>query len=611
MKKLRTLDRNNFTPVEVDATAGSFLLEQTGRLCAPGQDIREFTVNGIQAIQRAQDKIAAGEYSYMSADRDWLVKVAESPYHPNKVAYMDNGESMDEETLKESFKVFKRNLGRTQKNFGIGGKAAGLANSPFGIEYLCWRNYKGVRGLLFVADEEVGFIVEDLDLSVSPPDWFEGTGTVVVPLGHSADENTVATSPFEEKSGWSTGGNSRLRYLNEKLWTVPANIEVRARNFQEKSIIVDRPVRGYMYFLNLESVKQHSGILSFPKYGVEVEWYIVSEGGKDKNKGRGIAEGGQDSKGRVAVVYEDEVYQIRKSSDGHMHTRFGIWAAQSRVHMYVRPVDTRYAPDPARRTIIDDETMDAIGAEFKAQLPAEIKALLKANSTPPKVADDYPEQLRRWHAFHGDAYHKCKLGIRSLTEGDEPLEPAGDPRGPNDPDPNPDPGNSGIMRKHKDPERGGEKDGSKGVARGIGKLPHIEVQWSDTPVAHDDENLFAAFDLEHKTLTVYNGWTELEKWTAAYERNVDVSLKTDGEKRQAVTESFKVHLVEVLKDVLLSRMEALKRGHLDDEQFKSATNEYALTTVASQRIAPLQVVQRKISGKWGKKDEAAIAAAGE
>jgi hypothetical protein len=125
---------------ELQVANPSFLLSKLGAECTDTQQIRELTMNGIQAIH-ALGPSTGGRVVW---DLDWR-RFDASAGRVRKLCVIDTGVGMGPEELLRYINhlaASSHRQGRTE-NFGIGAKIAAGTRNSHGLEYRTWKDGRG------------------------------------------------------------------------------------------------------------------------------------------------------------------------------------------------------------------------------------------------------------------------------------------------------------------------------------------------------------------------------------------------------------------------------------------------------------------------------------
>lgn len=399
-----------------------FLLDRLGKDCSPLQFLRELTQNAIEACQASPE--GAGEIVW---DVDWNQHILTDTY---KLSIVDTGVGMTGLEMIEYINKLSSSA-RTQShegNFGVGAKIAAATRNHAGLIYLSWRNGRGamihlwrdprsgVYGLRQFQrpDGTFDYWAEVAD-DIRPPQIHDH-GTMVILLGNSDDENTMAGPPeAPSPSRWVS------YYLNTRYYRFVENISVKAREGWEyprsnKDTNILRTLTGQESYL-----QQHSECLGRVDLtgGVAHWWILRDESALSQNSGI-IA-----SSGHMAALYQNELYEMVTGRGGTARLQsFGVIFGHNRVVIYVEPnVDAGQiltANTARTHLLLDGNPLPWVewASEFRARMPEEIKRLMEDVTAGTESSDHRQairERLRQIRdLFRLSRFRPAKTGAKTI-----------------------------------------------------------------------------------------------------------------------------------------------------------------------------------------------------
>lgn len=249
------------------------------RECPPTQFVREYTKNGIEAIdayRRLVDPAYCGKVLWTVAPETLGLPVP-------KLCVIDTGIGMTADELPAYVNDLTAS-GKTRSlhaNYGVGAKVSAARYNPAGVLYFSWRDGIGsyvelgrdrhgtwgmrqhrrpdgsVEAVLPVPDELKPSELDGID-----------HGTMVVFLGEHAEHDTTRPpAGHEHRDRWIA------KYLNRRFYRIPAWVVIRAREERANGGTSMRQVRGQAHFLDEHT--QDQGVVEIP--GALVHWRVLNE----------------------------------------------------------------------------------------------------------------------------------------------------------------------------------------------------------------------------------------------------------------------------------------------------------------------------------------------
>ena len=420
--------QNQTSQMRVDNT--TFMSERLAQDCAPYQYIRELTQNSFDALRRKRELGWVGEGT-VAWDVDWNL-VQSSGYY--KLQITDNGTGMGPNEIERYINRLSSSTGTQsmEQNFGIGAKITAGVENPLGLVYKSWTevNPNGIFATLWkdtdanvygLKQYQVGDSYQHyapLDSRVSKPAEITDTGTSVVLMGKSEDENTYLRPG--EKFKWL------ISYLNERYFELPDQTTLKVREFQNADVSnwpknsnakmgegdggnQMRTIRGKRYFLDKYAEKK--GIVNLSN--ATLYWFILPEG-------LNVAGGLWDEKTQVGAIYQNELYEVKRIHQARAEMiHFGINYGFNRVVLYVKP-DTSKLPvfaNTARSALlVNGEPLPWTQwhAEFRENMPSEIREMMDAILAGADTGNYEENVKRRWkeikELFQLNKYRKTRSG---------------------------------------------------------------------------------------------------------------------------------------------------------------------------------------------------------
>jgi hypothetical protein len=402
----------------------AFLIDRLGEDCSPLQFLRELTKNAIEAISRREKP--NGEAIW---DVDWgrYDLTSESV---QKLCVIDTGVGMTGEEMVEYINKLSSSISKQSKtgNFGVGAKISAAPLNPEGLVYLSWKDGVGYMiqlhrdpvleeyGLLRFKNGEFWQRIQN-DLK---PDAIEESGTMVVLLGNSPEENTIEAppkTPMPRK--WI------LRYLNSRFFRFPEGISVKAREGWnlprgDKHNFL-RTATGQGEWLDENA--QARGTMRLNDSSATAHWWILKDD-VDLNSGH------YTPPGHVAALYQDEIYELTSGNAGYARLQaFGVIFGGNRVVIYVEPdngqIQSVSANTARTQLLIEGESLDwsLYASEFRENMPEELAefqdeiGLLSKQGDHKKAIRERLKTIRELFRF--GRYRPSKNGKYSVSDTNE------------------------------------------------------------------------------------------------------------------------------------------------------------------------------------------------
>lgn len=372
---------NDLPIIPVGVSDAPFALDLWARDCPPSQFIREFTMNGIEAIESYRtlvDPNYEGEVVW-TIDHALLELDGQT-----KLACVDTGIGMDSIEMPEYLNGLAAS-GKNQgldRNFGIGAKVSAAVANPFGVVYASWKSGRG--NMVELGRDSNGtwgmrqhrlksgdvHAVVPVSNDLKPPE-LDGLdhGTLVTFSGSDASQDTTLPPRGERGERWIA------KNLNQRFYEIPEWVTVKAREIKVEGTnraVRFRTVRGQKYFLD-----QHTDLQGSVKVaGATVHWRVLSDNHADRVKQGDIWA----STGHRACLFQGELFEMATAARGGYEKlkEFGIRFGYERVVLYVEP-DTAsgsVTQDAVRAQVkIDGQPLpwNSYAADFEDRMPIELR----------------------------------------------------------------------------------------------------------------------------------------------------------------------------------------------------------------------------------------------
>jgi hypothetical protein len=425
---------DDFSLTEMTADNVSWGVNLMHKDCADLQFLREFTENGIQAVEDA-----GGEGNVVwTYDRRWHEK--NGSY---KATIIDNGIGMTgRDVAKYINKIFSsgKALG-LDKNYGIGAKVAAAPLNPRGLEYWTWKDGKGYLAVLRKNDEgkyglqqfenERGGM-DDWQTGVSDdvkPNQIDQNGVMVVLLGKSDHDNTYFSETAEMPSRWI------LRYLNSRYFVIPEGIKITAPSIRHRDDGSLRPmkyrVHGMKKFLDKHAEEESYGQIEV--YKGTLHWWLLNpkEDRAHHTEYNYHAQSG--------AIFQNEMYDVAtKQAHRARMQKFNLLYTYDRVAIYIEP-HLKVRSNASRSLLLmEDESFlpwKIWAREFANKMPEvirELEAELFAKSVQ-NLDNEIKERLRKWfESLPLSRFHQSEDGQEEIDYADFHIDLPGGPESENE-----------------------------------------------------------------------------------------------------------------------------------------------------------------------------------
>jgi len=383
--------------LEITTENSSDLVRNMATDVGPLQFVREFTLNGIEAV-RALGPGARGQVVW---DVDWAL-VEQSDGHLRKLSVTDTGIGMTGPQMLRflnSLASSGKDIGRG-KNKGVGAKISGAAVSPAGVVYRSWHHGQGATvtfcrhgereddpwGLVPQRDDAAGAANYFRPLTDDDKPYLlreRDHGTQITLLGHDErDDTTIAPAAVQEgRQRWL------IRSLNMRFFRLPDDVEVFVREGNEIKPGSWQPGQltrayGTGHFLSDPDRVAANGTVDLGN--ATAHWWLL----RDDPEARGRDSGEWCAGGHVAALWHDELYEVRETSHGGYArlSEFGIRLGADRVVLYVEPHSDGIDSDTARtrlrmptsaRGANDDLPWSQWATRFRRRMPTELADMMR------------------------------------------------------------------------------------------------------------------------------------------------------------------------------------------------------------------------------------------
>lgn len=586
-------DHGDLPIIAIGVQDPGFTLDLMARECPPSQFVREYTKNGIEAIdayRRLVDPAYCGRVL-------WTVAPDALGLSAPKLCMIDTGIGMTADELPAYVNDLTAS-GKTRSlhaNYGVGAKVSAARYNPAGVLYFSWRD--GIGSFVELGRDRHGAwgmrqhrLDDGSVAAVLPvpdrlkPDELVGVdhGTMVVFLGeHPEHDTTRPPTGTEHRDRWIA------KYLNRRFYRIPSWVVIRAREERAGGGTSMRQVRGQAHFLDEHT--QAQGAVEIP--GALVHWRVLNEDTEVRRNDGSIWA----STGHRAALYGDELYEMISPARGGYQKlqEFGIHSGYARVVLYVEPTGAVGAmTDTARtRLLVGGEPLpwDRYADAFEKNLPDAIRALIEeaAGST----ARDYRKAIRERLETISDLFKvpRYKAVPAGLLEMEDPTSGHARDR---DKDRDRKPKRERPSRPWTGPAAGNvyalmlRPEGEEADTVRSDKLPDIQVDWVSASdrrfgerVAPHLEDRAARYDLKHNRLEInfdFRGLQDLiGRWHTTY--------KTVPGSRRIIEETVLGWYEQQLTETVLGVLALRGSEYWDNRTITHALSELALTAAAGAR----------------------------
>lgn len=594
--------------IPVGVRDAPFTLDLWARDCPPTQFVREFTVNGIEAIQAYREQV---DPTY-EGEVIWTIDPSYEQLGLTKLACIDAGVAMDPVEMPEYLNDLASS-GKQQaldRNYGIGAKVSAAVANSFGVVYSSWKD--GLGHMVELGRDTVGTwgmrqhrlksgevrAVVPLSDELKPAELSEVEhGTIVTFLGDFEEEDTTAAPRGEKSERWIA------KNLNQRFYELPGWVTVKAREIKVEGgtrAIRFRTVRGQRYFLDQHTIAQGR----LPVTGATVHWRILGDNHTERAKQGDIWA----STGHRACLFQGELFEMANAARGGYEKlkEFGIRFGYERVVLYVEPHvnGSRITQDTVRSQVkIDGEALpwDRYATEFEAAMPPALRAFQEEIAAGSRHRD-HSAAVRERLADVADLFQIPRY--RPAPEGAKTVDDANVGGSP---------GEQEQQAGEKEPSNASEAGGTGGNVYALFEdergtpaaevdahsLPEIKVDWvsvkDNTRARPHLEDRAAAYDRRHNRLEInadFRGFTNiLARWEKRYKGVAAAAVVIE----EVAASWWQQGLEETILGVLALR----GSEHWDERTVAAALSEVSLTAAAMARYHLDAVLKRELANRLG------------
>jgi hypothetical protein len=608
-------DHGDLPIIAIGVQDPGFTLDLMARECPPTQFVREYTKNGIEAIDAYRRLV---DHSYCGKVL-WTVAPEALGLQAPKLCVIDTGIGMSADEL-PSYVNDLTASGKTRSlhdNYGVGAKVSAARYNPAGVLYFSWRD--GIGSFVELGRDRHGTwgmrqhrLDDGSVAAVLPvpdrlkPDELDGLdhGTMVVFLGeHPEHDTTQPPEGNEHRDRWIA------KYLNRRFYRIPHWAVIRAREERAGGGTSMRQVRGQAHFLD-EHTQAH-GAVEIP--GARVHWRVLNEDTEARRNDGSIWA----STGHRAALHDDELYEMISPARGGYQKlqEFGIHSGYGRVVLYVEPTgDVGAMTDTARtRLLVDGEPLpwDRYAEAFEKRMPDAIRALIEEAAG--TTARDYRKAIRERLEAIRDLFKvpRYKAVPTGLLEMEDPTTGHARER---DTDRDRDRTRKRQSRPWTGPAAGNvyalmlRPDGEEADTVRTDKLPDIQVDWVSATDQRFGERIpphledrAARYDLRHNRLEVnfdFRGLQDLiGRWHTTY--------KTVPGARTIIEETVLGWYEQQLTETVLGVLALRGSEYWDNRTIADALSELALTAAAGARYHLDMRVKQELAQRFSRGRRAA------
>ncbi|MCK5883897.1 MAG: hypothetical protein KAG61_09425 [Bacteriovoracaceae bacterium] len=598
---------------EIKAENPSTLVNIMGTECPPLQFLREYTVNSIEAIKRANAKKGV---ILWGIDPYYLAKDK-----VEKLCIVDNGDGMTlDEMIHQVATLGVEGANKTHgedANFGVGGKISAFKNNPEGMVYKSKKN--GKCSIVIIALVDSKYVIKEAKSITNKlmPGLLqkEKSGTIVTFLGESLDENTARRISDKGKKD-KAGFKYLIQYLNTKFFDIPSQIQITVLDSNDKhGGTKNRTIQGMKRLLNKKSLSK--GSLSFNEFNAH--WWI-QENDFSKNNGTIMGNMGG-SCGHIAIILNGEVYEKPYPPYSYL-PRFGVYAGMRQVFIYIEPTgDNIYAAIARTRLTVNGNplSINDMGKLFNDNMPKKLRDFIDAQmgtAQSSTVKDMLKKFLNRFKVpkyiqqtkgdIDGnlvlDHTRKNEKGdLAGCEDGDNPYMPSSDTpiKDLNS--------RKGSSAKDKEIYGSGRKGKNSMQQGNIADYP--DVVWQSVKPMSEDIGIREPGDMEDRvgkfipntnTLIINADFAPIDEVIKYWNHRLSITSKGDAKVvRRAVHRSYELNLVDAI-----IHTKALGRSGANDwnEEIvnKILSDEFSLTTIATPQFHLTSTLKHEIRKDIGR-----------
>lgn len=602
--------------IPVGVRNAPFTLDLVARDCPPTQFVREFTVNGIEAIGAYRATVDPG----YDGEVVWTVDPFQERLGRTKLSCVDTGIGM-KATEMPSYLNDLASSGKRQGlslNYGIGAKVSAAVGNARGVIYTSWsggqghlaelgRDHDGTWGMRQYRDPHSGDVVAipPIGDEAKPPE-LEGLdhGTAVTFLGDSDEQDTSLPPTGERGERWIT------KTLNQRFYELPEWVTIKVREIKvagEERHTRFRVVRGQRYYLDQTTIVGGSQAID----GAVVHWRILNEDHDERAKQSNVWA----STGHRACLFQGELFEMATAARGGYEKlkEFGIRFGYERVVLYVEPIiapGSLVTQDTVRTQVkIDGEPLpwDRWAAEFDERMPPVLRAFQEEIAAGARHRDhsatvrerlaDVADLFRipRYRPEPDGACHADEVNVGGTAGEQEDQEGKKGSRGASKHG-----GTAGNVYSLF--ERPGGQSADRVDAHA---LPEIEVDWvsiqDGTRARGDMEDRAAQYDRRRNYLQVnadFRGYRDvIKRWNKRYR-----GVAGAGAIIEEITAGW---WQQALEETVLGVLALGGSQWWDDRSISEALSDVALTASAMQRYHLDAALKRELGARLGTARQAA------
>lgn len=604
------------TPVGVNPSGLTQLINNLGRDCLPDQFLREFVKNSIEAIQKTEK----GKGTIV-VDVNW-VDWHFSDKKMLKISFTDNGTGMSPEQMEKLVSQLASSGDVKSKhiNYGVGAKISALSRNPAGLKYESWQNGKGYMILTYYDETSNTYCLErfkdehgkyfnymELDDEVKPQD-IKDHGTRVTLFGKSIEDDTMRL-PREvrgTKEFW------QLFYLNTRFFDIPNDITLKVRTgyyyelekakFNSKKNSIDDPaksnclriVKGHKFSLDRNTLKKGSKG-SVDLSDATAHWWILNPERKTNSREFLV--------GQCGLLKDDEIFDLSYGS-GNQACDFGLIFSFKNVALLIEP-NSDYEQDTARRSVVGKDgsalPWEKWQNEFKSKMPEELVKFEK-EAADKLGSNDYTDNLKDklkdlLKFFKLGKYKKNPGGSIFVTDEEIESESGNVLLGNN-------------KRQKKITSSPGKKHGEikemlsmyekKSQTKGnrVEADPYPEVKWvSLSEGTRDETEMVDRAARYHKNLNIVRANRDFSGFETVKQNFLDTYGKLNPNAPEIIINAIEEQFTMQLMEVVAGANQLEGRVHWTVEDCEKALSEEALTTAVSVRSNIIERANRVIKTK--------------
>ena len=602
------MSKEDLPIIPVGVKDAPFTLDLWARDCPPTQFIREFTVNGIEAIDAYRTQV---DPTY-EGDVIWTVDPNFEQLDQDKLACIDTGIGIHDLEMPDYLNELASS-GKPQgldRNYGIGAKVSAAVANAQGVVYASWqegqghtvelgRDEAGTWGMRQhrLKDGSVESVIPLSD-ELKPPELAGlDHGTIVTFLGETEEQDTTLPPRGERGDRWIA------RNLNQRFFELPEWVTVKVREPKvegEERNTQFRTVRGQRYFLDQHTHK--SGQL--PITGATVHWWILTDDHDHRTKQASIWA----STGHRACLFQGELFEMATAARGGYEKlkEFGIRFGYERVVLYVEPHvqgGSTVTQDTVRTQVkVNGQLLpwDLYAEEFERNMPPELRKFQEEIAAGAQHKD-HSATVRERLADVADLYEIPRYrpeetGEKNVDEpnaggkaGHEEQEPAGVGARPKTRG-----GTGGNVYALFEDEKGAPADE---IDRHV--LPEITVTWvsvkDGTRTPPHLEDRAAGYDRRRNELEInadFRGYTDiLRRWDKRYKRTAGAAVVIEN----VAAGWWQLGLEETILGVLALR----GSEHWNERTTTEALSDVSLTAAAMARYHLDAAIKQELANRLG------------